>query len=457
MEQENSRIEYKSSFSDTVIETVTAFANTKGGKVYVGICDDGTFNSNFTIGKESIAKWQNEIKLKTQPSVIPDFDIEKLNGNDVLVISVSEFPVKPIAFKGRYYKRNQNANHLLTAIEITDLSIRSLQLSWDSYPSPHTWDELDEKKIIKFIDRVNLSGRFHLEGTPLECLQKLKMVSNTNSITNAAYLLFAKEDIDYAIHLGRFKTESLILDDKLIKVSLFDAVDMTMKYIISQLKVAFEITGETSQRNEIFEYPLPALREMVLNAIVHRDYMSPIDVQIKLYDKKIVFFNPGTLYGDLTPEDLRSNNYHANTRNRLIAEAFYLTGDIEKYGSGYRRIFNEIATYPSMELFCDNVPNGFEVVLSYTSQKENTKVTDKVTDRVTDKVTDKVTDLLTANQRAIIEYLVQNNRLSLSELAIEIKISKRKIITNINKLKELKLVERVGNNKTGYWKINSID
>jgi ATP-dependent DNA helicase RecG len=449
---ENSKIEFKSSFTDAVIETITAFANTKGGKVYVGICDDGTFNTNFIIGKESIAKWQNDIKLKTQPSVIPDFDIEIMDGNEVLVISVSEFPVKPIAFKGRYYKRNQNSNHLLTALEIADLSIRSLQLSWDSYPSVHSWDELDEKKISRFIDRVNSSGRFRLEGSPLECLQKLKMVSNTNCITNAAYLLFAKEDIDYSIHLGRFKTESLIIDDKLIKASLFDAVEAVIKYIVAQLKVAFEITGETTQRTEIFEYPLPAIREMVLNAIVHRDYMSPIDVQIKLFDKKIVLFNPGTLYGDLTPNDLRSNNYHANARNRLIAEAFYLTGDIEKYGSGFRRIFKEIATYPTMELYCDNIPNGFEVALSYVSQKVNTKVTDKVTDRVTDRVTDH----LTANQRAIIELLLKNNRQSLSELAFEIKISKRKIIDNINKLKEFEIVERIGNNKSGYWKINKV-
>ena len=94
--------------------------------------------------------------------------------------------------------------------------------------------------------------------------------------------------------------------------------------------MAFEITGMPTQRTEIFEYPLPALREIVLNAIIHRDYMSPIDIQIKIFDNKITFYNPGTLYGNLTGDELKKDNYQANARNKLIAEAFYLTGDIEK-------------------------------------------------------------------------------------------------------------------------------
>lgn len=66
-----------------------------------------------------------------------------------------------------------------------------------------------------------------------------------------------------------------------------------MRYIIGQIKVAFEITGITTQRTEIFEYPIPALRELVLNAIIHRDYTSPTDIQIKILDQGITFFNPG--------------------------------------------------------------------------------------------------------------------------------------------------------------------
>lgn len=79
-------------------------------------------------------------------------------------------------------------------------------------------------------------------------------------------LLFAKEPLMYDIHVGRLKTSSLILDDKIIRNTLFEAVEETMRYIIGHLKVAYEITGETTQRTEIFEYPLTAIRELVLNS-----------------------------------------------------------------------------------------------------------------------------------------------------------------------------------------------
>ncbi|GHT07369.1 hypothetical protein FACS189432_02500 [Bacteroidia bacterium] len=155
----------------------------------------------------------------------------------------------------------------------------------------------------------------------------------------------------------------------MLRLTLFDAVEETQKYLHSQMKVAFEITGITTQRTEIPEYPLPAIRELILNCLIHRDYLSPIDVQIKVFDNYITFYNPGKLYGDLTIEDLKTDKYQANARNKLIAEAFYLTGDIEKYGSGFRRIRKELDKYPTMKLVCEEIPNGFLATVCYTQQK----------------------------------------------------------------------------------------
>ena len=107
----------------------------------------------------------------------------------------------------------------------------------------------------------------------------------------------------------------------------------------------------------------------VLNAIVHRDYTSPIDTQIKIFDNKITFFNPGKLYGDITVEKLATDTYQAQTRNKLIAEAFYLTGEIEKYGSGYIRIRDEISAYPGMKLDYEEMGNGYLVTLSYEASE----------------------------------------------------------------------------------------
>ena len=257
--KESETVEFKSSFNEAAIETLVAFANTKGGELYIGVDDEATIKG-IQIGKETIQKWLNEIKIKTQPAIIPSVNILDFKGKTVVTMRVQEFPVKPISFRGRYYKRVNNSNHQLSPIEITDLSLHSLQLSWDAYEKHgKTVSDLSIKKVRQFVARVNESGRFKLTGEWKVDLQKLKLISN-EKITNAAWLLFADEDSNYNIHIGRFKTPSLIIDDKMLKGTLFDVVEEAMNYILAHIKVAFEIKGETTKRVEIFEYPLTALR-----------------------------------------------------------------------------------------------------------------------------------------------------------------------------------------------------
>ena len=467
---ENEKLEFKKNFNDAAIETLVAFANTSGGMVCIGINNDGK-PQQLTLGKETIQKWVNEIKNKTQPAIIPHYETVAIDGKEILLFSVNEFPVKPLSFKGRYYKRIKNANHQLNANEITEMNLQSLQLSWDSYITPDkTIADLDSNKVNKFIQKVNTSGRFNMVDHWKQNLEKLKLISG-NKITHAAWLLFSKESTSYNVHLGRFKTPSMIIDDKMFNGTLFEVVESTMNYLLGQIKVAFEITGKTTQRNEIFEYPLPALRELVLNAIIHRDYMSPIDVQIKIFDQKITFFNPGSLFGKLSVAQLKKDNYQAYTRNKLIAEAFYLTGDIEKYGSGFVRIREEIKTYPTMKFDFEEVPNGFLVTLHYAQQKSlfaanKLNVPDKVTDKVIDNVPRNVPRNVTENVPKNAQEMPQEKRLHLIillikkdthitmlELSKKIRVTHKTIKRDIGKLKIQGVLKRIGPTKGGYWKI----
>ena len=179
--------------------------------------------------------------------------------------------------------------------------------------------------------------------------------------------------------------------------------------------------------------------------------MERLSNGVKLFDNSITFFNPGKLFGDLTVQDLMTNNYQAYARNKLLAEAFYLTGDIEKYGSGFKRILNELKQYPTMNLECNEIPNGFLVTLNYITQKISSKL--KVTDKVTDKVGDKVGDKLTDNQLKILENISLDPAITASELAKIINISTRKIEVNISKLKSKGLMVRIGPDKGGHWEI----
>ena len=438
---EGLRIEFKLNFSDAVIETLVAFANTEGGSVILGVDDSGKY-IGINIGKESIQKWLNDIKLKTQPSIIPFVEEYKTTKGMVnIVFSVNEFPIKPISFRGRYFKRVNNSNHQLNLNEITDLNLQSLQLSWDAYIHPEkSVEDLDIEKIKKFISKVNETGRFQLGQDWKLNLEKLRLVKG-NTISHAALLLFGKESTQYNIHLGRFKTPSLILDDRMFKYTLFEAVEESMKYIISQLKVAFEITGKTTQRTEIFEYPLTAIREILLNAIIHRDYLSPIDIQIKIFDNKITFFNPGKLFGNLSIEALQKDNYQAYARNKLIAEAFYLTGDIEKYGSGFIRIRKEIQEYPSMTFNFEEVANSFLTVVEYIQQK-----TDSSSENVVENVVER-------RREKILNIISTNKQISAIQIAEILSLSERTVQRDIENLKNSEKIKRRGSAKGGYWDV----
>lgn len=346
-----------------------------------------------------------------------------------------------MALKGRYYKRIGNSNHLLNSSQISNLHIQSLQMSWDSYPfSNRTYKDLNEHKLHNFINKVNIGGRFELPKNPLEALKLLKLIKD-GTVTNAAMILFSKENLYHNVHVGRFRTPSLIIDEKMISGNLFDVVEETLRFIASHIKVAFEITGVTSQRTEIFEYPMAAIREMILNAAVHRDFTSPSDVQIKIFDQQITIYNPGRLYGNIDIDDLRENKYSSELRNKLIAEAFYLTKDIEKYGTGFSRIRDEIKSYPTMRFDFYEQGNGFVTSLSYTKQKISaTNSVEPVNDTVNDTV-NKLFELIETNPGKRRPFFEK-----------ELKVSQRTIHRWLKELQMKDKIEFRGAPKTGgYW------
>jgi ATP-dependent DNA helicase RecG len=364
---ESQTLEFKASFDRATVETLVAFANAQGGTVLVGVTDSGSVQG-ITLGKESLNEWLVQIKSSTSPSIIPDLQAHQLNGKTIVTIDIAEFPVKPVSTKGRYYKRVASSNQALNANEISDLYMQSLQLSWDAYPAHHSKvDDLSSIKIERFVQQVNAGGRFALDAaTPMQALEKLNYIQQGQP-TWAAMLLFAQEPLRHHIHIGRFKTPDMIIDDRQITDTMFEAVDQAMKFIISYIAVAFEFDGSI-QRKERFAYPLPALREALLNAVVHRDYTDGSDIQVKIFDKQITIFSPGTFYGKLTVADIQADNYRSSLRNKLVAEGFYLTHAIEKYGSGFIRIRKALLEYPEIEF---TVEEKFGGVVATFTQLEN--------------------------------------------------------------------------------------
>jgi ATP-dependent DNA helicase RecG len=236
--------EFKASFDKACVVSLVAFANTRGGTVWVGVTDKGALQG-VSLGKETLNEWLGQIKSSTSPSLIPELTAHPIEGKTIVAIEVAEFPVKPVSTRGRYYKRIASANHALALNEISDLYLQTLQISWDAHPAPgRSVEELSPSKVESFIQQVNAGGRFALEaGTPLAALQKLNYVTSAGQPTWAALLLFASEPLRHHVHIGRFKTPSMILDDRQLTDTLFEVVEKSMAFIVSHISVAFEFDG----------------------------------------------------------------------------------------------------------------------------------------------------------------------------------------------------------------------
>jgi ATP-dependent DNA helicase RecG len=328
-----------------------------------------------------------------------------------------------------------------------------MQLSWDSYLYQNaTIEDIDLSKVSLFIRKVNEVKRFYLEGNEINALEKLSLIKESRP-THAAMILFSKENLRYNVHIGRFKTPDLIIADKMISGNLYDVLDEAMREIISHLKFAFEITGKTTSRTEIPDYPLEAIRELMVNALVHRDYRSPIDIQIKIFDQSISVFNPSGLFGDLTIEDLKTDNYRASTRNKLIAEAFYLTKDIEKYGSGFIRIRKVISAYPTMKFEYKEIANGFLAELNYSIQKIST--VDGTKDVTKGGTKGGTKEQVEFRRGSIIVILKKNKTSTIDDLSKILNIPRRTVLRDIEQLKKDNIIKRKGSRKEGYWEVVS--
>jgi ATP-dependent DNA helicase RecG len=436
---ETEKVEFKSAFDQATIETIAAFANTKGGFVFVGVSDSGKI-VGVDLGNETIPQWINQIKTNTLPTLIPDVATAEIDHKNVVIFITDEFPIKPVRCRGKYLKRVRNANHQIPIHEISDLHLRSYQTSWDFYSDTrHGLKDISLEKVSKFKEISNRIRPTPILDNPLTLLKKFELLKE-NSITNACYLLFAAKDVMIStIEIGRFDSDTIIQDSLTIRSDLFGEVDAVLSFIRKHLNRSYIITGD-KQREEHWDYPLEALREIVVNMIVHRDYMSSSDSMIRIFDDRIEFFNPGRLMAGLSIEQLVHGNYVSAIRNKQIATIFKEAGIIEKYGSGIKRVLESIKSYGLKDPSFEEKQDGFRVTFFKSTQKNTQKTTQKITQKKSTK--DKILDML-----------IENPRITRNEIAQLLGKSPNTIKDHLAALKSENRVERIGSDRDGYWRV----
>jgi ATP-dependent DNA helicase RecG len=359
---ESETIEFKEKFDRKAIETTGALANTNGGFILIGINRNGKIVGTST-SKETEKDWANRISLVSEPSLIPNIQVIRTEERLVVVLSIKEFPQKPVSIRGRFYRRVGASNRVMTPSEISEMHMHSLGMTWDSTPNVHQkMEDIDLQTVIEYVERTRKTGRrkFH-DDRPMDLLNKLKL-SMDGSPTWASTIAFGKNPpIQAKVKCGKIRGTSTIVDDYVVDSPLLDQVDEVMDYMKRVFQLSYSFKGK-AKRDELWEYPLEAVREVVTNAICHRDYSSPAQTQIKIFDDRLVVWNPGGLPFGMSIKKLMDPNHNSVPRNKLIAMLFYDVGLIENYGSGIKKILKECNNlgFPGPEF--EETQGGFQVI-----------------------------------------------------------------------------------------------
>lgn len=459
---ENERVEFKRSLAEEreIIETIGAFLNHQGGLIIVGYDEKKKRVIEPDIGEETIQKLINKVKSVTVPQVIIDAYESEYQGKKLLIISVIDYPIKPVAVQGRYFRRRMNSNHVMTPTEITNLHLFTLNSSWDyQIAQEYTLKDIDMDTVEWFIERLSEQKGKKIKDKPLQVLEKYEVIREDRP-TFAAMLLFPRNpSFILDVQIGLFEDEITIKKDKNIKKSVLLEVDEIMDFITAYITKEFIITGRP-QREERWQYPLEAIRELAVNAVIHRDYQEGTHTQIKVFRDKISLWNSGKLPPDLTIADIKKGIVKSRPRNRLLAQVFKDLGIIEKYGAGVRRVIEDFKAYSLQPPLFEEISGGFLVTASNSKEsndfiaetsRETSRETSQETSQEIKPPPDKQPIHSIGNE--IILILQDDPYVTRKKLAHEVGIPESTVRYHLDLLKKNGLITRVGATKKGYWKI----
>ncbi|MBU1987602.1 putative DNA binding domain-containing protein, partial [Patescibacteria group bacterium] len=339
--QESQNLELKSSLGEwkEIIKTLSAFANQKGGKIIIGVDEDGELSEN-VIGKSSIEDIANKIKNNTDPVLYPLINQKTYGPQDILEIEIAQSDYKPVFAFGRAYIRVGKTNQKISNQELRNLIKKYHLIDWDKQVMNVGFKNVVDSELIKKIALEHFNKKIKNTTDEKKFLKQTNLIIN-NKITNAGYLLFAKEInlMDNAgIKAARFKGNKMVdfIDVKEFNQNIIVAVNETLDFIKKHTNKAYVITGKPA-RDEVWDYPIKALREAIVNAICHRDYQETGEVEIRIFDDKLEIWSPGLLPRKITIQNLLIEN-RSVPRNKLIAKIFKNIDYIEGWGTGFQRI-----------------------------------------------------------------------------------------------------------------------
>jgi ATP-dependent DNA helicase RecG len=437
-QDESETVEFKKSLSESkeIIKTISAFANTKGGRIFIGVSNYGKV-LGVEIGKDTMEHLVNQITQNTDPKVQPHITVEKIDEKQIIIIKVKESPDHLVLAFGRPYKRVGKSTIRMSKDEYERIILEKHKdkLYFDSQICKDAaLADIDKEKIRWFLKKAKAERNLDIDYTasPSEALKRLNLLVD-NKPTNTAILMFGKNPqrflIQSEVRCARFKGIKAVkpfIDMKVVDGSIYEQIDQTEKFILFNIKKAAWIEPGKIERQEKWEYPPDAIREAIINAIAHRDYNSPANVHISIFDDRVEIWNPGKLPPPLTPKNLKEEHKSIPV-NPSLANLLFLIKYIERWGTGTNDIMKWCREEGLPEPIFKEVTGGFAVVLRKFQIPENLETLE-----------------LNERQKKAIEYLKIHKNIT-RKMYIEINnISPRQANKDLNDLLEKRLIRKQG-------------
>ena len=335
---ESQNVEYKSTWRDEYLKWVCGFANTSGGTLYVGVHDDGTVKGidNYNELLELLPN-----KFRDILGVFAEVNLHNDGGKYYIKIIVPRYDV-PISVRGKYYIRTGSTLQELKGIALNEFILRRTGKTWDDIPEQRaSLKDIDSASVEQFLKDARIAKRINVEDdiSAPDLLEKLRLFEDGH-LKRAAIVLFGKDPGRFypnmAVKIGKFGESDAdlkfheVIESNLIQLKEQIGEILNAKFFIHPIDFA------GMQRIEKDEYPVAAVREMILNALVHRSYLGA-PTQIRLYDNNFSIWNDGGLPEGISEEDLWKV-HRSKPRNPLIAATCFKAGYIDAWGRGTIRI-----------------------------------------------------------------------------------------------------------------------
>ncbi len=464
---ESKNIEYKVAVpekSEKYMKTVVAFANGRGGKIVFGI-DDKTLDI-VGMDEDNIYKTMdaitNAISDACEPAIRPDVALQTVKDKTVIVVEILPGAQRPYYVKslgmvdGTYVRVSGTTRHvegymlkelilegqnryfdseICQNMTVSDSEIKELCKSMKETAIKNTWQD-SEKAQIKDVTKNTLIS-----------WGVLKESEGKVYPTNAYALLTGKMPQMPVIQCGVFKgtNRAYFVDRREFEGSIQEQMEAAYQYVLEKINMGMTIKG--MYRQDVYELPTDSIRELIANAVAHRSYLEPGNIQVALFDDRLEVTSPGMLLNNVTISKMMEG--YSKPRNPAIARAFAYMKIIEKWGTGIPRLFEACEEYglPKPELV--DFDGDFRVNM-YRKRDTDTgtqsRVNDEVIVHVNDKVNNEVNDLL--------DYLKIHPEYTVTQFAEHFEVSRKTIAARLKKLKEKGYIERVGSSRKGYWKAN---